>query len=194
MIREVIEAMRPFRPDTVLLVVANPVDLLTSIAKEMSRLPPSQVIGTGTTLDTYRLRGMVASRASVSLSAVDAFVMGRQGEDQVLAWSSATIGAVQIADVQMLSGLDRTRIELICKHRSQSTIRGKGSAPFGIASVAADFHIQKQYRCCLSMPAVVGRKGILSSVPLSLNDKEEATVTTLGKPLKESVELIQRDW
>lgn len=55
-------------------------------------------------------------------------------------------------------------------------------------------HIQKQYRCCLSMPAVVGRKGILSSVPLSLNDKEEATVTTLGKPLKESVELIQRDW
>ncbi|KAF5698774.1 L-lactate dehydrogenase [Fusarium mundagurra] len=66
MIREVIEAMRPFRPDTVLLVVANPVDLLTSIAKEMSRLPPSQVIGTGTSLDTYRLRGMVASRASVS--------------------------------------------------------------------------------------------------------------------------------
>lgn len=66
MIREVIEAMRPFRPDTVLLVVANPVDLLTSIAKEMSRLPPSQVIGTGTTLDTYRLRGMVASRASVN--------------------------------------------------------------------------------------------------------------------------------
>uniref|UniRef100_A0A0D2XT71 Lactate/malate dehydrogenase N-terminal domain-containing protein n=1 Tax=Fusarium oxysporum (strain Fo5176) TaxID=660025 RepID=A0A0D2XT71_FUSOF len=63
MIREVMEAMKPFRPDTVLLVVANPVDLLTSIAKDMAGLPPSQVIGTGTTLDTYRLRGMVASRA-----------------------------------------------------------------------------------------------------------------------------------
>ncbi|RYC79367.1 hypothetical protein BFJ63_vAg17747 [Fusarium oxysporum f. sp. narcissi] len=66
MIREVMGAMKPFRPDTVLLVVANPVDLLTSIAKDMSGLPPSQVIGTGTTLDTYRLRGMVAFRALVS--------------------------------------------------------------------------------------------------------------------------------
>lgn len=66
MIREVMEAMKPFRPDTVLLVVANPVDLLTSIAKDMAGLPSSQVIGTGTTLDTYRLRGMVASRALVS--------------------------------------------------------------------------------------------------------------------------------
>lgn len=66
MIREVMEAMKPFRADTVLLIVANPVDLLTSLAKEMSGLPSSQVIGTGTALDTYRLRGMVASRALVS--------------------------------------------------------------------------------------------------------------------------------
>jgi L-lactate dehydrogenase len=66
MIREVMEAMKPFRADTVLLIVADPVDLLTSIAKEMSGLPASQVIGTGTVLDTHRLRGMVASRALVS--------------------------------------------------------------------------------------------------------------------------------
>lgn len=66
MIREVMEAMKPFRADTVLLIVANPVDLLTSLAKQMSGLPASQVIGTGTALDTYRLRGMVASRVLVS--------------------------------------------------------------------------------------------------------------------------------
>lgn len=66
MIREVMDAMKPFRHDTVLLVVANPVDLLTSIAKELSGLPESQVIGSGTSLDTYRLRGMIASRGFVS--------------------------------------------------------------------------------------------------------------------------------
>ncbi|EXL39447.1 L-lactate dehydrogenase [Fusarium oxysporum f. sp. radicis-lycopersici 26381] len=209
MIREVMEAMKPFRPDTVLLVVANPVDLLTSMAKDMSGLPPSQVIGTGTTLDTYRLRGMVASRALVSLSAVDAFVVGRHGEDQVVTWSSASIGAVPIADLQMFNALDRNRIELICKHRSQSIIRGKGSAPFGIASVAANLccsvildkhavypvsHFQEQYGCCLSMPAVIGRKGILTSVPLSLDAGEEVAVKASGKLVKESVESIQRDW
>jgi L-lactate dehydrogenase len=66
MIREVMDAMKPFRSDTILLVIANPVDLLTSIAQEMSGLPKSQVIGSGTSLDTSRLRGMVASRGSVS--------------------------------------------------------------------------------------------------------------------------------
>ncbi|KAF5263469.1 hypothetical protein FOXYS1_5792 [Fusarium oxysporum] len=138
MIREVMEAMKPFRADTVLLIVANPVDLLTSLAKEMSGLPSSQVIGTGTALDTYRLRGMVASRALVSPSAVDAFVVGRHGEDQVVVWSAATIGAVPIDDVKMLSAIDLSRIELICKHRSNHIILGKGSASFGIASVAAN--------------------------------------------------------
>lgn len=59
--------MKPFRRDTILLVVANPVDLLTSIAKDIAGLPASQVIGSGTFLDTYRLRGMLATRAFVSL-------------------------------------------------------------------------------------------------------------------------------
>ncbi|KAF5253889.1 hypothetical protein FANTH_1214 [Fusarium anthophilum] len=107
MIREVMEAMKPFRADTILLIVANPVDLLTSLVKEMSGLPPSQVIGTGTALDTYRLRGMVASRALVSPSAVDAFVVGRHGEEQVVAWSAATIGAVPVDDVRILNAIDR---------------------------------------------------------------------------------------
>ncbi|KAF5989572.1 L-lactate dehydrogenase [Fusarium bulbicola] len=138
MIREVMEAMKPFRADTILLIVANPVDLLTSLVKEMSGLPPSQVIGTGTALDTYRLRGMVASRALVSPSAVDAFVVGRHGEEQVVAWSAATIGAAPVDDVRMLNAIDQSRIELICKHRSNQISLGKGSAPFGIASVAAN--------------------------------------------------------
>jgi len=71
MIREVVDAIKPFRCDTILLIVANPVDLLTSIAKDISGLPPSQVIGSGTYLDTARLRGMVATRAFVSVCDLD---------------------------------------------------------------------------------------------------------------------------
>ncbi|KAJ9419198.1 hypothetical protein QL093DRAFT_2364606 [Fusarium oxysporum] len=61
MVRTVIDAMKPFRTDAILLLIANPVDLLTSLAKEISGLPASQVIGSGTSLDTARLCGMVAS-------------------------------------------------------------------------------------------------------------------------------------
>ncbi|CAF3520834.1 unnamed protein product [Fusarium graminearum] len=209
MLRGVMEAMKPFRADTVLLIVADPVDLLTSLAKQMSGLPESQVFGTGTALDTYRLRGMIASRALVSPYTVDAFVVGRHGEEQVVVWSSATIGAVPIQDVKMLDSIDRSRIELICKHRSNQIILGKGSAPFGIASVVANLccsvildkhemypvsYFQEEHGCCLSLPAVIGRKGILNSVPLATNENESAAVKLSGKLLKASVESIQRDW
>ncbi|EXK24625.1 L-lactate dehydrogenase [Fusarium oxysporum f. sp. melonis 26406] len=202
MIREVMDAMKPFRSDTIMLVVANPVDLLTSIAQEMSGLPKSQVIGSGTSLDTSRLRGMV------SPSSIGVFVVGVH-EDQVTAWSTATVGAVPISEVQMFSTFDHTRIDSICKHRSQVIIRGKGSAPFGIASVAANLccyilldkreiipvcHYQPQFDCCLSMPAIIGRKGILSTMHLSLDDQEQWAIAASAKHLKDKIEWIQNDW
>ncbi len=64
-VRNVVNAMAPFRPDCVLLVVSNPVDLLTSLARELSGLPSSQVFGSGTFLDSVRLRGLVADQAGV---------------------------------------------------------------------------------------------------------------------------------
>lgn len=64
-IRGVVKAMKPFRSDAILLIVANPVDLLTSLALEISQLPPSQVLGSGTFLDSVRLRGLLADKAGV---------------------------------------------------------------------------------------------------------------------------------
>lgn len=64
-VRSVIQAMRPFRSDAILLVVSNPVDLLTTIAQQLSGLPPSQVLGSGTLLDSVRLRGLLANKAGV---------------------------------------------------------------------------------------------------------------------------------
>jgi len=64
-VRTVVDAMRPLRSDAILLVVANPVDLLTSLARGLSRLPPAQVLGSGTFLDTLRMRGLLADRAGV---------------------------------------------------------------------------------------------------------------------------------
>ncbi|KAJ9419139.1 L-lactate dehydrogenase [Fusarium oxysporum f. sp. lycopersici 4287] len=209
MIREVMDAMKPFRSDTILLVVANPVDLLTSIAQGMSGLPKSQVIGSGTSLDTSRLRRMVASRGSVSPSSIGAFVVGVHGEDQVTAWSTATVGAVPISEVHMFSALDRARIDSTYKHRSRVITQGKGSAVFGIASISANLccsilldkreispvcHFQPKFDCCLSMPAIIGRKGILSTLHLSLDDQEQAAIAASAKHLKDRIEWIQKYW
>lgn len=67
-VRSVVNAMTPFRKDTVLLVVSNPVDLLTSLARQLSRLPAKQVLGSGTFLDSARLRGLLADRVGVSFA------------------------------------------------------------------------------------------------------------------------------
>jgi L-lactate dehydrogenase len=67
-LRSVVSEMKPFRSETILLVVANPVDLLTSLAKELAGLPPSQVIGSGTFLASVRLRGLLADSVNVRCS------------------------------------------------------------------------------------------------------------------------------
>jgi L-lactate dehydrogenase len=76
-LRSVVNEMKPFRSNTILLVVANPVDLLTSLAKELSGLPPSQVLGSGTFLDSVRLRGLLADKAGVCTITLDVIAHGK---------------------------------------------------------------------------------------------------------------------
>ncbi|CEI39815.1 unnamed protein product [Fusarium venenatum] len=208
MLRGVIDAMKPFGPETILLIVADPVDLLTSMAKELSGLPSSQVMGTGTFLDTDRLCGMLASRALVMPSEVCAYVVGIHGERQIVAWSSATIGGVCISDSPHSQGIDRERIETTCKHRSQELIRAKGSAGFGIGTVVANIcssilsdkriwgpvsFFQPQFGCCFSMPAVIGKEGIVSQVEMVLDGEEESMLSVSAVELKRKVELVSSD-
>lgn len=74
--------MAPISPHTILLLVANPVDILTYFARKLSGLPESQVLGTGTSLDSARLRGALAQKAEVAPNSIDAYVLGEHGDSQ----------------------------------------------------------------------------------------------------------------
>jgi malate/lactate dehydrogenase len=76
--------MKPFREETVILLVANPVDVLTYYAQKFAGLPRSQVIGSGTFLDSARLRGILADKIGVDAGSVDAYVLGEHGETQLV--------------------------------------------------------------------------------------------------------------
>lgn len=76
--------MKPFREDTVILLVANPVDVLTYFARKFTGLPEGQVIGSGTFLDSARLRGILAQKIDVDAGSVDAYVLGEHGETQLV--------------------------------------------------------------------------------------------------------------
>jgi L-lactate dehydrogenase len=74
--------MKPFKPDTIIIIVANPVDVLTYFAQKLSGLPRTQILGTGTFLDSARLRGFLAEKVEVAASSIDAFVLGEHGDSQ----------------------------------------------------------------------------------------------------------------
>lgn len=87
--------MKPFRDDTVLLIVANPVDILTYFAQKFSGLPHDQVIGSGTFLDSARLRGILAEKAGIAASSIDAYVLGEHGETQMVGHLIFNYGGVR---------------------------------------------------------------------------------------------------
>lgn len=83
-----IEDMKPFRDDTIILLVSNPVDILTYFAQKFSGLPKNQVFGSGTFLDSARLRGILAEKCGVAASSIDAYVLGEHGDSQMVSPSS----------------------------------------------------------------------------------------------------------
>lgn len=232
-VRSCMQAMTPFRPDTIVLVVANPVDLLTSIAQELSGLPKFQVFGSGTFLDEVRLRGLLADKAEVravtppsinfrlvvrttrlikvgfssqvAANSVHVSVLGMHSEAQVVAWSTATIHGVPVDEFLDGHGvLDRAALAHDCRHRSESIVRAKGAIPFGIgacvssmcASILLDrgdvrpvSHFQPEFGCCFSLPVVLGRRGILRTVRVPLNEVEQAEI---ARSAKKAAEMLQR--
>jgi L-lactate dehydrogenase len=193
--------MKPLREDTVLLLVANPVDALTYFAQQYAGLPKNQVIGSGTFLDSARLRGILAAKAEVAASSIDAYVLGEHGESQFVAWSLASIGGVPLDSVSS-SKIDKNAIAEETKNKATTIIENKGVTNYGIGAVAASIcksilfdqrnirpvcHWQEDLGVCLSLPAVLGRKGVVRTVPMPLNQEEKGKLEESAKTLKDMV-------
>ncbi|KAG1106121.1 hypothetical protein G6F42_016877 [Rhizopus arrhizus] len=97
-LKNVIGSMQPIRQDAVILMVSNPVDILTHIARKLSGLPASQVIGSGTYLDTTRLCVHLGEIFDVNPQSINAYVLGEHGDSQMIAWNAATIGEGSFED------------------------------------------------------------------------------------------------
>jgi L-lactate dehydrogenase len=194
--------MKPLRSDTILLLVANPVDALTYFAQQYAGLPKTQVLGSGTFLDSARLRGILANKAEVAASSIDAYVLGEHGESQFVAWSCASIGGVPL-DKVCTSKLDKDAIAEETKNKATSIIENKGVTNYGIGAVAASIcksilfdqrnirpvsHWQEDLGVCLSLPAVLGRKGVVRTVPMPLSQEEKGKLDASAKTLREMVE------
>ena len=183
-------------PDAILLLVTNPVDVITYAALRYSDLPPRRVFGSGTVLDSSRLRLLIADHCGVAVQSVHAYIAGEHGDSEIPLWSSAAIGSVPLLawDVPGRPPLDAAAREDI--HRrvvgaAGEIIRGKGATNYavGLASariIEAVLYDQRMvlpvsslldgqagiHDVCLSLPSVVDRLGVELVLPSPLSEGE----------------------
>lgn len=198
-IANIFAAIKPINPHAIVIMVTNPLDPLTALAHTLSGLPKNQLFGTGTLLDTLRLRGIIAEKTNIAVTSINAYVIGEHGDSQVAVWSSADIAGTPIAQ---FPGINTEELELIAqqaKDKAYEIIACKGSTAFGIAACVAAMceaiiFNQKiimplstyipEYDTCLSMPAVLGKNGIERILPIPLDNDEQKKLSDSAQQLR----------
>lgn len=197
------------KKDAIVMVVSNPVDILTYVAYDRLNLPESQVIGLGTQLDTIRFRSLIAQHMKVPPSQVNALILGEHGDSMVPIWSSAAIGGLPL---DKFAGWNpRLADELFTRTKGSGAevIKKKGGAGFavGIAirdvihSIALDQRrilpvssiINGTYDIrdvALSVPTVVGRTGVVARHQIDLWPKEVQGIRKSGLVLRQTLETV----
>ena len=192
----------------ILLVVANPVDILTQVAIKLSGLPEERVIGSGTVLDSARLRSKLGQHLSVDSRSVHAFIVGEHGDCEGVAWSSANVSGVELHKMCEMRGHYKHKenteeIAANVKNSAYEIINRKHATYYGIAmsvrricevimrdekSILPVSHMMHgQYGIdgvVLSMPAIVGANGVESDIPIELNGEEALKLKESADALK----------
>ena len=135
--RGLIPQLVELSPDAIVLMVTNPVDVLTYAAQKFSGLPKERVFGSGTVLDSSRLRILLARHADVAVQSVHAYVVGEHGDSELPLWSTATIGPIPVSDwsVPGVPPLDEGVRDAIAHQvvtAAEQIIRGKGATNYAI--------------------------------------------------------------
>ena len=179
-----------------ILVVSNPVDVLTRVAQMHAGLPEGRVFGSGTVLDTARLRYLLGEHLDVDNRSVHAFIVGEHGDSEIALWSSATVSGVPLHDFCEMRGYfdhenAMREIGESVKNSAYRIIERKGATYYGIAMavlriceavvrdeksilpVSAALHGEFGIEdVTLSVPAIVGKEGVEKIVPVSLSEDE----------------------
>jgi L-lactate dehydrogenase len=201
--------------DGILLVVANPVDILTKVAQKLSGLPENRVIGSGTVLDTGRLKYRLSDHLQVDSKSIHAFIIGEHGDSEIVAWSSANVSGVPLSNFCEMRGHYEHReaeneIAEKVKNSAYDIIQRKRATYFGVAMavkricevivrneeailpVSTAMHGEHGIDdVVLSMPCVVGRNGIETQIPIVLSEEETAKLQESAKVLKEILDSLE---
>ncbi len=192
----------------IFVVAANPVDILTHVTWKLSGFPKDRVIGSGTSLDSARLKKRIGEMENVDPRSVHAYMLGEHGDTEFPAWSHANVGGVKVTDwIKAHPEVGENKTEEIHKQVADAAyeiINLKGATFYGIGAALArivkailndehavlplSVHLEGQYGLNdihIGTPAVIGRKGLEQIIEMPLNEEEQASMTASAKQLKE---------
>lgn len=193
----------------ILLIVSNPVDILTYVALKLSGLPENRVLGSGTVLDTARLKYALGEHLGVDSRSVHSFIIGEHGDSEIAAWSSTNVSGIPLNDFCEMRGhfnhdAAMDAIAEKVKNSAYEIISKKQATYYGIAMsvkricecivrnersilpVSAMMHGEYSIEdITLSMPAIVGIGGVETHVPIALSEEEAEKLVESAKKLKE---------
>ena len=211
-LQSILEQLTAVNRDAVLLVVSNPVDVLTGYTLELSGFPAERVIGSGTVLDTARIKCLLGEKLGVDSRNVHAFMLGEHGDSEVAVWSSANISGADLDDFCFAAGIDDPESMLASlarevTHAAYDIIERKGATCYGIAMAVrriAEAIIRDEHAVlpvstlargaygiegvCLGLPAVVGRSGVSRVLDLPLSRDETERLLASAHKLKTLME------
>ncbi|SER62524.1 L-lactate dehydrogenase/malate dehydrogenase [Propionibacterium cyclohexanicum] len=208
-IGDIIPKVLNVAPDAIIVIVTNPCDVLTVVGQKISGLPASRIFSTGTSLDTARLRHIIAQRANVRENNVHAEMAGEHGDSEFALWSSATIGLVPIKDWVDDEGNHpftddvTTQIAEDVAQAAYHVIEGKGSTNYAIGLSGANLierllsnsrtlmpvsSILDDYYgisgVALSVPTLLSNQGVIRAVPTPMSKAERGALDTSAATLK----------
>ncbi len=170
----------------IFLVATNPVDTMSLVTQQLSGVAPSKVIGTGTTLDTSRLRFLLSKKTNINTSNIHGFVLGEHGDSEFVSWSNVKISTSDISN--FIKESEYTSIEQEVKNSAYEIIKKKGNTSFGIGvcvlkivnaillnenrvMTVSSFH--KKDELFYSLPCVINRKGVQRVLDITLTEKDK---------------------
>jgi len=194
----------------IMLVVSNPVDILTYMAVKSAVLPPSKVMGLGTVLDTIRFRSLLAEHFEVDPTGVNALILGEHGDSMVPVWSSANVNGVPLRSFPDCDDEKVKGIFEVTKKSGAEVIRLKGGAGYAVGlaikavvdaiildkkAVLPVSSLMQGYMgiadVCFSVPTVVGRGGVEKLIDIALSEDEKAAMLYSANVLKETLKQVQ---
>lgn len=207
--KNIISEVTRYNSDSILLIVTNPVDILTYVTYKLSGFPKNKVVGSGTVLDTARFRYLLGEHAGIDTRNVHAYIIGEHGDTEVPAWSLANIAGIPMDTYcdrcdSCIDGEIRKNIYNNVKNAAYQIIEKKGATYYAVAlavrriveSILRDENsiltvsslLEGEYGLqdiCLSLPSIVNSSGIEKIMDVPISDIEKELLVKSGNSLKE---------